>query len=251
MVWLTITNPDPVQDSIDIPFVCTENYNDYVHGAKSGHTYKLLIHIDKVEDYSFSSRSGEHQARSFEWWLGVPDGVDDRVPPRGNRQCNQHERSSRRRDHDEDEDRDHDDGHPRRRQARSIWARIGCRDEYDALSPVARGHSIAGDSDGHRHRATRMPVSSDLKETQILPLDAEPQVNVDASADDFHSKLEDFLAEVSTSLPQPLLPVPPKKLASLFKKPISPATVRAIRELVSFDGGQALLQGGDKNDGAA
>ncbi|KAL5214469.1 hypothetical protein ABZP36_003621 [Zizania latifolia] len=37
-----------------------------------------------------------------------------------------------------------------------------------------------------------------------------------------------------------------RKLASLFKQPVSLAAVRAIRELVSCGGGQALLHGNDK-----
>ncbi|KAL5203388.1 hypothetical protein ABZP36_014340 [Zizania latifolia] len=40
---------------------------------------------------------------------------------------------------------------------------------------------------------------------------------------------------------------PSQKLASFFKQPISPATVRAIRDLVSFGGGQALMHSADKD----
>ncbi|KAG8095420.1 hypothetical protein GUJ93_ZPchr0012g21385 [Zizania palustris] len=51
---------------------------------------------------------------------------------------------------------------------------------------------------------------------------------------DFNAKLDDFIKQVSVALPQPILTTPQKKLTTLFKQPIIPSAVKAIKELVSF-----------------
>ncbi|KAL5215239.1 hypothetical protein ABZP36_004391 [Zizania latifolia] len=89
IVWLTVSNLDPLQPSVDIPFVCADPYDSSVEGLKLGHTYKLLIHVDKVEDYSKAAMYGHPCVRSFEWRLGVPDGEDVHVTFLDARYCSQ------------------------------------------------------------------------------------------------------------------------------------------------------------------
>ncbi|KAG8051870.1 hypothetical protein GUJ93_ZPchr0001g30870 [Zizania palustris] len=64
--------------------------------------------------------------------------------------------------------------------------------------------------------------------------------------EDFNAKLDDFIKQVSAALPQPILTAPSKKLTTLFKQPISPSAVKAIKELVYFGGGEVLLKGIEK-----
>ncbi|KAL5210906.1 hypothetical protein ABZP36_006529 [Zizania latifolia] len=52
-----------------------------------------------------------------------------------------------------------------------------------------------------------------------------PAVILQASTEDFHNRLEDFMAQVTMALPQALLPTPPKKLGALFKQPLTPSAV--------------------------
>ncbi|KAG8040753.1 hypothetical protein GUJ93_ZPchr0337g7086 [Zizania palustris] len=78
--------------------------------------------------------------------------------------------------------------------------------------------------------------------TQVLEIPATPVVATSlpppVETEDFQGWLEDLLAELSSTLPQALLPTPPKKVAALFKKPLSPRAIRAIREAISGGGGQ-------------
>ncbi|KAG8056409.1 hypothetical protein GUJ93_ZPchr0002g26704 [Zizania palustris] len=107
VLWLTIANPDPVQGTINISWVQAEPYDASVDGAKLGHTYRVLIHVDKVEDYSFVPHASQLHYRSFEWCLGVLEGEDVCATPLDGHACNQ--RPQRHRDHeDEDEGGDRD-----------------------------------------------------------------------------------------------------------------------------------------------
>ncbi|KAG8061680.1 hypothetical protein GUJ93_ZPchr0003g17153 [Zizania palustris] len=231
MVWLTVANPDPVQESINVPWVQAEFYDDSVDGAKLGHTYKVLIHLGTLENYSFASHVNQPRPRTYEWRLGMLDGEDFRAPTLDERRCSRHlppESSSR---------------------------------------PLNLGGEQAVD-----------------------PVGTLPKADTD-----FQGRLEDFLAEISTALPQALLPTPPKvhgtrrrksppvtsrrsarlasknpegaktsslalkvlvkklgltdppyasdsqKIASLFKQQLTPAAVHSIRELVSGVDGQDSL----------
>ncbi|KAG8089171.1 hypothetical protein GUJ93_ZPchr0011g28658 [Zizania palustris] len=75
------------------------------------------------------------------------------------------------------------------------------------------------------------PVPS-LQLTAVV--EEQPHIDEDPSnAGEFHGRLEDLLAEVTTTLPKALLPTPPK---------LSPAAVRAIHDLVMVGGGKNLLK---------
>ncbi|KAL5224499.1 hypothetical protein ABZP36_011138 [Zizania latifolia] len=76
IVWLTIANPDPVQAPIDIPLANADPYDDSVSGLKLGHSYKVLLYVDKIEDLSYGAQVGHPCAQSFDWQFGVSDGED-------------------------------------------------------------------------------------------------------------------------------------------------------------------------------
>ncbi|KAL5221201.1 hypothetical protein ABZP36_025914 [Zizania latifolia] len=150
----------------------------------------------------------------------MPDGSDSRSPVPDFGYYGQ-KSLHRRRDHDDDDGECDLDPLHRRQRAKSIWARIGCRDEMDAQQPSLQ------------------------QSPQVDPAEDNEDTN------SFHSKMDAFIAEVSQALPQPLLKTPPKKLASLFKQPLSPSAINAIRELVMIGGGQELLKQKNNNDRAS
>ncbi|KAG8063380.1 hypothetical protein GUJ93_ZPchr0003g16483 [Zizania palustris] len=280
-VWLTVANPDPVQESINVPWVQAEFYDDSVDGAKLGHTYKVLIHLDTLEDYSFASHVNEPRPRTFEWRLGVPDGEDVRAPTLDERRCSR--RLPRRRDQEDDED---EGDHQSRRRGRSIWARISCKDSTDVHLSATRSRSISYGSGSHHCALSNNNPSSkviDPKETRtpvdpaiqciskqssfIVPISKSDPMLLEATqsltctscahstqlvemqgsqgeqavhpvgtlprADtDFQGRLEDFLAEISTALPQALLPTPPKVHGSRRRKS-PPVTSRRSARLAS------------------
>ncbi|KAL5215294.1 hypothetical protein ABZP36_004446 [Zizania latifolia] len=66
-IRLSISNSDPLQASADTPFVCVDPYDDSVEGPKLAHTYRILIHVEKLEDFTHASRYGRSKVRSYEW----------------------------------------------------------------------------------------------------------------------------------------------------------------------------------------
>ncbi|KAL5214628.1 hypothetical protein ABZP36_003780 [Zizania latifolia] len=248
---------------------------------KLAHTYKVLIHVDTVEDYSQAACYGHPRVRTFEWRLGVPDGEDVQAPYLDDRRCNQ--QSFCHRNHDDDEGEDRDLEPPRRRHAKSIWACIGCRDEGDVLSPSSGGRSTSKAPGSHRQCAILEDSSSAAKvcspegpassSLQVLidPLDiafcssshddslqsgfdpmcfkaassfdsthsivhqvaCSPRqvtpVELEGHADDFHARLDEFLASMSLALPQPILKSLPKVQKARKQKEIATASRRSSR----------------------
>ncbi|KAG8097468.1 hypothetical protein GUJ93_ZPchr0013g36518 [Zizania palustris] len=231
VMWLIVANPDPVQDSINIPWVQAEPYDSKVDGANP---------IVALLSGAWESQMGKMFA-----------------PPLDARACNQ--RTQRRRGHDDDDDGGNGDYYQqRRRRARSIWARMGCKEDMNVHCAGARGRNTFVDSGGHRRYSSNMPSTEVLrhKEDQCAvndlifldqshvpvvfcenssldPMTIESnitscpvsnsqtvdipealvQVNTvapDRGEGDFNKTLENFLAHITVDLPQALLPTPPK-----------------------------------------
>jgi hypothetical protein len=92
-------------------------------GIKHGLLYKVLIHMEVIEDLSFSlgggGGPGRKRRRVMEWHYGVPDHLGERRE-RG-RQLERGNRSWRQGGDDDDEQ----DGHGgRRHRSRSVWDRV-------------------------------------------------------------------------------------------------------------------------------
>ncbi|KAG8084023.1 hypothetical protein GUJ93_ZPchr0010g10694 [Zizania palustris] len=97
-------------------------------------------------------------------------------------------------------------------------------------------------------RQNKNSHASPMQTQGSLASEEEPHDKLGEADLDFNSKLEDFIKQVSAALPQPILNEPLKKLTALFKHPISPSVIQAIKELVSFGGGEALLKGIEKKN---
>ncbi|XP_035822213.1 uncharacterized protein [Zea mays] len=111
--WLTITDPDSGVAVHPVRPV----------GIKHGLLYKVLIHMEVIEDLSFSlgggGGPGRKRRRVMEWHYGVPDHLGERRE-RG-RQLERGNRSWRQGGDDDDEQ----DGHGgRRHRSRSVWDRV-------------------------------------------------------------------------------------------------------------------------------
>ncbi|KAJ1274659.1 hypothetical protein BS78_05G078700 [Paspalum vaginatum] len=114
-VWLTITDPDRVgEDGVEVR-------HDVPAGNKYGLHYRVLIHMEEVDDLSFINGGGGGQGRKwhciFEWHYGVLDHIGERRE-RG-RQVERDFGHWHRDDDDEYDDRNH-----RRRRSRSVWDRV-------------------------------------------------------------------------------------------------------------------------------
>lgn len=126
-VFLTLAKhePDPRKNA--------QVYFVRPRGMKPGFVFKVLIHIDAVEDLMFYHyprdellADGRVPWRDFTWELGRADGdlLDDDILPPPTRHCGE-DRSTYWHPRDEDEDRDRDH-HPRSRP-RSILRKVsGC-----------------------------------------------------------------------------------------------------------------------------
>ncbi|KAG8048258.1 hypothetical protein GUJ93_ZPchr0008g13158 [Zizania palustris] len=100
---------------------------------------------------------------------------------------------------------------------------------------ATRSHTLI-DSLGEM-KLTPLDKLVDVQAEQVIHTPHTPNVATVASP----GGLEEFIDAITTALPQALLPTPPKKLASLFKKPLTPSATRAIRELVTAGSGKNLL----------
>ncbi|KAL5223499.1 hypothetical protein ABZP36_010138 [Zizania latifolia] len=248
-VWLTISNLDTPQAPTDVPLSAAAPYDGVVSNLKLGHSYKVLVHVDKIEDFSFGARTGRPPTQSFNWRFGVPDGEEGRSPRHLPPDCHLKD-LHRRRDYDDDnEDRDP----PRRFRAKSIWARIGCRDEIATTQTAHKDRSSSKDSGGYRHRNNAInPMqphqgsqSSATKKANSTPLQMiadVPADNLDNQADSFHAKMDDFIKLVAQALPQPVLSTPPQQLTTFFKQPLSASDIKAIKELVMLGGGSPVIK---------
>ncbi|KAL5220116.1 hypothetical protein ABZP36_024829 [Zizania latifolia] len=74
IVWLTITNPDAAQAPTNIPLTNVEPYDASVLSLKLAHSYKVLLHVDKIDSFSFGSKAGHPVSQSFDWVYGMLDG---------------------------------------------------------------------------------------------------------------------------------------------------------------------------------
>jgi hypothetical protein len=74
-VWLTITDPD------EFPSSEFQVHHSAPMGLKFGLSYKLLIHVDVVEDLSFiegRNIQDRKRRREFKWNYGVPDSLGEK-----------------------------------------------------------------------------------------------------------------------------------------------------------------------------
>lgn len=121
MVYLTLAchEEDP-RRNVQVSFALPQ-------GMKSGHVFRILIHIDTVEDLLFYHypreellADGRVQWRDFHWQLGRADGEldeDDLHPPTAH--CRWDRDLSLRRREDDDEDRE-----PKRPRNRGFLSRV-------------------------------------------------------------------------------------------------------------------------------
>ncbi|KAG8071074.1 hypothetical protein GUJ93_ZPchr0006g41661 [Zizania palustris] len=209
VMWLTVANPDPVQDSINIPWVQAEPYDSTVAGVNQPH------------------------CRSFEWRLGVPDGEDVRAPPLDARACNQ--RTQRCRGHVDDDERGNEDYYQqRRRSARSIWARMGCKEGMNVHCAGARGRNTSADSSGHRRHCCPQHGASNIFSACVGRHSARLAAkNPDGKG---ASTLALQVLAKKLGVASNSLESNSQKLGTLFKQQLSPSAVRAIRELVALGG---------------
>lgn len=115
VVWLTITDPDRgVEAGVEV-------HPEEPTGKKHGLSYKVLIHLEVVDDLSVSQVGGggpgRKRRRFFEWHYGVLDHLGERRE-RG-RPAERKNRHWRRGDDD-----DFDDYSYRRQRSRSVWDRV-------------------------------------------------------------------------------------------------------------------------------
>jgi hypothetical protein len=119
VVFLTLTEHQADGQSAQVQFVRPSE-------VRKGHVFKVLIHLDVVEDLLFYHHpreelieDGKMPWRQFQWQYGRPDGdsvLEDPLPP--TRFCSTMEDPCWRRQND-DEDRDHS-----RRKARGLIRRV-------------------------------------------------------------------------------------------------------------------------------
>ncbi|KAL5213282.1 hypothetical protein ABZP36_024129 [Zizania latifolia] len=138
----------------NIPITNTEPYDGSALGLKLGHSYKLLLHVDKIEDLSYGPFNDRPHTQSFNWKFGVPDGENTRPLARVTPGCTP-KHLIRRRDF-EDDDTDGEKDHPRQLRAKSIWSRIGCRDDSDVANQPSQGK--ANPSDTYNHKSYSAPL---------------------------------------------------------------------------------------------
>ncbi|CAN6276845.1 unnamed protein product [Urochloa humidicola] len=149
-VLLTITDPDreiPTGDDVEL-------YHNPPRGYKGAFDYKLHIHLDVVEDLSFSGGRGggdgpnRKPRREFRWNYGVPDSLGERRDGQG------HDNHAGRNYHQRRDGDDHDDNFNRgvrRHRSQSSWGRMTrCRGAVDDCYSSTR---YRGGEHGHRSRA--------------------------------------------------------------------------------------------------
>jgi hypothetical protein len=127
-VWLTITDPDEFHSS-DF-----QVHHSVPTGLKFGLSYKLLIHVDVVEDLSFiegRNIQDRRRRREFEWNYGVPDSLGEKRVKAVYQDAGRKGRYHRR----DDEDREDSGRGGRHLWSRSWWDGRGshCRGAVDDL----------------------------------------------------------------------------------------------------------------------
>jgi hypothetical protein len=139
-VWLTITDPD------EFPSSDFQVHHSAPTGLKFGLSYKLLIHVDVVEDLSFiegRNIQDRKRRREFEWNYGVPDSLGEK------REKVVYQDAGRKgRYHRRDEDREDPGRGGRHLRSRSWWDGRGshCRGAVDDCYSNNNKHLFRGSS---------------------------------------------------------------------------------------------------------
>ncbi|KAG8056336.1 hypothetical protein GUJ93_ZPchr0002g26535 [Zizania palustris] len=126
VVWLTISNPDSYREVQHTPALEVAPLPVSFTSLKLAHAYKVLFHIDRIENLTFGSRSSLEQPQCFDWVYGVPDGEVPKYFVRNPDTCS-YLKPPRPRDFDKDPEEGSDRSLPPR--GKSIWSRIGHQDE--------------------------------------------------------------------------------------------------------------------------
>jgi hypothetical protein len=140
-VWLTITDPD------EFPSPDFQVHHSAPTGLKFGLSYKLLIHVDVVEDLSFiegRNIQDRRRRREFECNYGVPDSLGEKRVKVVYQDAGRKGRYHRR----DDEDRE-DPGHGGRHlRSRSWWDGRGshCQGVVDDCYSNNNKHHFRGSS---------------------------------------------------------------------------------------------------------
>lgn len=161
-LWAWCSNPSAIPKVMWVTIVGNEvSVSTSAVRGRRGHTYRVIIHLDRSEDYTPSSDghfpSRPHSSEKFDWRYAIVDGEAaqrDRQPAVAD---------NRRRDDGNDRDRGHEDNaRGRRGEDGGSW-----RDRFFAAAPA---RPIAGEKTGaatiegtaKTGAATAMVVDMDL-----------------------------------------------------------------------------------------
>ncbi|KAG8051497.1 hypothetical protein GUJ93_ZPchr0001g32887 [Zizania palustris] len=143
VVWLTSSNPDSDRDVQHTPALEVAPLPVSFTSLKLAHAYKVLVHIDRIKNLTFVSRSSLEKPQCFDWVYGVPDGEVPKYFVRNPDTCS-YLKPPRPRDFDKDPEEGSDRSLPPR--GKSIWSRIGHQDEPRVIPQNRRPGAAQGGS---------------------------------------------------------------------------------------------------------